>query len=138
MSHFPLPYRWFLIKGLSNWQPWYFIDTAESVQQPPRFSENQNFARAFKAQTGADFDVYLFARRQDMDDFAFFVVRDGKIEDRVVRIHLSFANRLERLSPLRYSDMKLTFIQWVHDEVILDVADWMSEEDLYGCVRVEP
>ena len=132
MSHFPLAYRWFLIKGLSDWQPWYFIDTPETVEREPQFLDNQNFARAFRTETGADFDVYLFARRQDMDDFAFFVVQNGRIEDRVVRIHLSFSNRFELRDPLRYSDPKFTFIEWVREEVISDVSDWMSEEDLPG------
>ncbi len=131
MKYFPLAYRWFLVKGLTDWEPWYFVDTVETVKAEPRFLENQNFARAFKVETGADFNVYLFARRQDMDDFAFFIVHNGKIEDKVVHIHLSFANRLELRNPLRYTDSHFTFIQWLRKEVISDVADWMTEEDLY-------
>lgn len=131
MNHFPLPYRWFLIKGLSNWQPWEFIDTPESVEREPLWSENVNLAHQFKTETGADFDVYLFARRRDMDDFAFFVIREGKIEDKVVRAHLSFANSAEVGRPLRYPDVKLTFLEWIRQEAIWDVADWMSEENLH-------
>lgn len=129
--HFPLAYRWFLAKGLTNWQPWYFIDTDATVQGKPDFAANQFASNAFQAETGADFDVYLFARRQDMDDFAFFVVRDGKIEDRVVTIHLSFAKRMEFASPLRYDQTGQGFTQWLRETVIADVEDWISEEDIH-------
>jgi len=128
---FPIAYRWFLAKGLTDWQPWYFVDTDESVQNSPDHAANQFAARAFEMETGADFHVYLFARRQDMDDFAFFIVRDGKIEDKVLSIHLSFANRLELAAPLRYSEITQTFTQWLRETVIADVEDWISEEDMY-------
>jgi hypothetical protein len=107
MHHFPLPYRWFIVKGLTKWEPWYFLDTSETVTEAPVFDErNEPFAREFKLETGADFDVYLFARRQDMDDYAFFVFRDGKIEDKVISIHLTFSKRLELRNPLRYSTIR--------------------------------
>jgi hypothetical protein len=128
--HFPLAYRWFLSKGLTDWEPWYFTDDAASVQQRPDFSKNEFASRAFAVETGADFDVYLFARRQDMDDYAFFVVRDGKIEDKVMTIHLSFAKRFELKTPLLYSQVHRRFMQWVGEVVVADVADWMSEDDI--------
>jgi hypothetical protein len=63
----PLAYRWFIRKGLTNWQPWHFVDTVETLQHAPRLADNENFARAFKIETRADFDVYLFGRRQDRE-----------------------------------------------------------------------
>ena len=130
-DNFPLAYRWFLAKGLTNWQPWYFVDTDATAQDGPDFASNQFATTAFQLETGADFDVYLFARRQDMDDFAFFVIRDGKIEDKVVSIHLSFARRLELSNPLRYDQISQGFTQWLRESVLADVGDWMSEEDMY-------
>jgi hypothetical protein len=131
-SDFPLAYRWFLAKGLTNWQPWYFTDTDATAQDGPDLAANQFAQNAFQMETGADFDVYLFARRQDMDDFAFFVVRDGKIEDKVVTIHLSFAERFELSSPLAYDQISQGFTQWLRETVMVDVEDWMSEADMYG------
>lgn len=128
---FPLAYRWFFAKGLTNWQPWYFIDTDATLKNEPNFAANQFAKDAFQLETRADFDVYLFARRQDRDDFAFFVVRAGKIEDRVVTIHLSFAKRLELPSPLRYDQISQNLVQWLRKTVIADVEEWMSEEDMY-------
>lgn len=128
---FPLAYRWFLTRGLTNWQPWYLIDTEETLRGEPDFTANEFASKAFQQETKADFHVYLFARRQDRDDFAFFAVHDGKIQDKVVTIHLSFAKRLELSSPLRYCDISQGFTQWLRGIVIADVEEWMSEDDLY-------
>ena len=127
---FPLSYRWFISRGLTSWQPWYFIDDQQSLRLDPDFSKNDFAVRAFKTETRADFDVYLFARRQDMDDFAFFVVKDGKIEDKVVTIHLTFAKKLELKAPLQYGQVTRSFVAWMREDVIPDVEDWMNEDDL--------
>ena len=80
---------------------------------------------------GIGLDGELKTRRQDTDDFAFFVVRDGTIEDKVISIHLTFAKVLEVRNPLRYPAIEYTFIQWLRKEVIPDVADSMSEVDMH-------
>ena len=129
MPPWPLPYRWFIFKSLTNWQPWSFVDTVASINAPPDLAANAFASNACKIETGADFDVYLFARRQDRDDFAFFIVKDGKIEDKVINIHLSFASKLELRNPLRYGDIKGGFGAWMQATVMPDVIEWMSEED---------
>lgn len=129
-NFFPISYRWFISKNLTNWQPWYFLDTSDSIKKSPDFAANDFAVRAFKNETGADFDVYLFARRQDMDDFAFFVVKDGVVEDRVISIHLSFAGKMELKTPLLDSDVKETFLSWIRETAIRDVENWISEEDM--------
>ncbi|MCP4374297.1 MAG: hypothetical protein GY797_40280 [Deltaproteobacteria bacterium] len=129
-KNFPLPYRWFISKGLTNWEPWSFIDDDVSVECRPDFSKNKFAVNAFKNETASDFDIYLFARRQDRDDFAFFVIRDGKVEDRVISIHLSFAGKLDIKQPLKYEEKYHTFLEWINNIVIQDVDDWMEEEDL--------
>ena len=83
-SVLPPAYRWFIAKGMTNWEPWYFVDQYELQDASQAY-----FSDVFKIETRADFDVRLFARRQDRDDFAFFVSRNGAIEDRVVTIHLA-------------------------------------------------
>ena len=128
----PLAYRWFLNKGLSNWEPWYFMENAGATTVDVDVSQEAAMARQFMIESGAeDFGVHLFARRQDCDDFAFFVVKDRVIEDRTINWHLSFANKLELKSPLRYGDLtSRSFIEWVRDTALPDVEDWMSEEDM--------
>jgi hypothetical protein len=121
-SNLPLAYRWFVAKGLTNLQPWYFVSEADAT--------NPHLIAQFRLETGADFDVRLFARRQDRDDFAFFVTRAGQVEDRVISIHLSFVKKFELRSPLLYTREFPTFMDWVHNRALVDVADWMSEDDL--------
>lgn len=128
----PISYRWFIAKGLTKWQPWYFIDTIETIGCEPELSTNDFFHQVFKKETGADFDVYLFARRQDQEDFAFFVVKDGRVEDRVVSIHLAFAGGVSLDPPLRYANIEQTFMNWIREVVMVDVEqDWMMEADLF-------
>lgn len=127
---FPLPYRWFLNKGLVNWEPWYFMDSRESINSRPNFAQNSELSKQFKIETGAEFDVYLFARRQDQDDFAFFIIEDGKLLDRVVTIHLSFVNKLELKQPLKSQEINKSFIDWVRTVALQDVDEWIEEENL--------
>ncbi|WP_327438093.1 hypothetical protein [Pseudomonas donghuensis] len=127
---YPLAYRWFIHKGLTDWEPWYFCDTQASLQQAPDLTRNTFAARAFAKETGADFEVYLFARRQDREDFAFFVVRDGVIEDKVITVHLSFADKLELRSRLSYEQVTRSFSEWVAEVALADALEWMSEDDL--------
>ena len=128
----PIAYRWFLAKGLTNWQPWHFAHTTETALTTPVVPVTESFARAFKTETGADFDVCMFAQRQDMDTFAFFIVRNGIIEDNVISIHLSFARKQELQSPMKYSELQppQRFTQWIRDIALVDVEDWISEEDM--------
>ncbi|UMR28693.1 hypothetical protein MJ904_16305 [Massilia sp. MB5] len=128
----PLAYRWFLAKGLTDWEPWYFVDTLDSLGKGVDLGRNRFAAQAFAAETGADFEVYLFARRQDRETFAFFAVRDGVVLDRVVSIHLSFAGRLELPTPLRVGDLGMSFTDWVGDVCLRDAAELMDEGDLLG------
>ncbi|MBB3118476.1 hypothetical protein [Pseudoduganella violacea] len=128
----PLAYRWFLAKGLTDWEPWYFVDTLDSLGKGVDLARHRFAAEAFAAETGADFEVYLFARRQDMETFAFFAVRDGFILDRVVSIHLSFSGRRELRSPLRVEDLEMSFTDWVGSVCLRDAAELMDEEDLLG------
>jgi hypothetical protein len=127
----PLAYRWFLNKGLADWQPWYFMENSGAATVDLEASLETHFSRQFQIETGADFGVHLFARRQDRDDFAFFVTSNGAIEDRTVTIHLSFANKFELKTPLRHAELKsIPFIQWVRDVALVDVEDWMNEGDM--------
>lgn len=68
----PISYRRFIAKGLTKWQPWYFIDTIETIGCEPELSTNDFFHQVFKKETGADFDVYLFARKAGPRGFRLF------------------------------------------------------------------
>ncbi len=128
----PLSYRWFIAKGLTKWQPWYFMDTIETIKCEPNLRASDLFRQFFLDETGADFDVYLFARRQDCDDFAFFLVRDGKVEDKVVSLDLDLWGGWRLSPPLRYANIEQTFLNWIREVVMVDIErDWMMEADLF-------
>ena len=129
---FPLPYRWVIARHLTDWTPWHFEDDMASISLAPNLEKNEFARRAFHRETGADFDVYLFARRQDMDEFAFFTVTDGRLDDDVITIHLSFSNHLELRAPLEKPHLGQTrgLMKWIREVAIRDAEEWMSEEDL--------
>ena len=56
-----------------------------------------------------------------MDDYAFFVVKDRIIQDKVVSIHLSFAKQLELKAPLQSADISTTFAKWIRSVVLPNV-----------------
>lgn len=92
----PRIYRRLIARGYTQWDPWHFEDDAASVALPGDFAKNEFFQKAFRTETGADFDVYLFARRRGREDFAFFsVAADGSIEDSTYTLHLTFSGRFE-------------------------------------------
>ena len=95
-ARLPRIYRRLIARGYTQWDPWYFEDDAASVVLPANFAKNEFFQKTFRTETGADFDVYLFARRRDREDFAFFsVAPDGSIEDATYTLHLTFSGKFE-------------------------------------------
>lgn len=133
----PAAYRWFLLRGLTDWTPWHLED---DFAQPLIISERRKYLQdQCRIETGADFDFYLFAQRQDRDDLAFFICGpDGQIEDSTLTIHLSFSGRLEFTKgtltrPER--DARIPFIQWIRTVATDDMQDWIEDfeanPDLY-------
>jgi len=95
-SRLPRIYRRLIARGHTNWEPWSFEDDAASVLTPIDLAKNAFFQKAFRKETGAEFDVYLFSRRGDRDDFAFFsIADDGSIENSTFTRHLSFSDKFE-------------------------------------------
>ncbi len=131
---FPRAYRWLILKTLTDWEPWHFLDDANSIRTPPDILRSEYFQREFQIETGADYEVYLFARRQDREDFAFFVLGpNGQIEDSVVSWHLTFSGRRETFVKEPFQrpapDEQLKLLDWIRNEAIPDVEDWISMDD---------
>ena len=120
---FPPAYKHFVDNGLDSLEPWQLCDAPGTIDAPPDFERHRFASKQCKRETGAQFDLYLFARRTDMDDFAFFVVRDNVIEDKVFTIHLSFVNKMELRSPLRYEQVQQNFMDWVRTTAMDDMQE---------------
>lgn len=127
-SLFPPAYQRFVLSGV-DLQPWTLEDDAATVAQVPDFAREELLARQCRLETGAKFHFYLFGRRRDRDDYAFFIVRNGKIEDKVLSLHLAFTDQLELLQPLRYNSVYLSFKQWVRTVAVEDMKDRQQEQE---------
>lgn len=127
----PAAYRWFLLKGLTDWTPWHLEDDSSAAKAPIDFERNKYFQDQCKIETGADFDFYLFARRQDREDFASFICGpEGQVEDSTITIHLSFSGRLEFTKGVLTrpeGDEKVSFIEWVRTIATDDMQDWIED-----------
>lgn len=129
MSKLPRLYRRLIADGMTTWGPWYLIDDAESILAPVDMQKNGSLQRQFRMEANAGFEVYLFARRQDQDDFAFFHVdKNGVVQDSVHLSHLAFSSGPDELTPKHVvehkhqSDLK----GWLRDVAIPDMMDWFQ------------
>ena len=113
----PLALRWILANGVSELRPWRFFDS----------NEGESAERAFAQESGSVTRVKVFASRQDCDDFAGFVVEDGKVTDRVVYFHPSFNGSTHtHLVNSRHPSL----FAFLRDVVLGDTEDWCAEDEL--------
>ncbi len=76
-------------------------------------------------------EVFVFARRQDCDDFAGLEVLAGRISERVIYFHPVFAEGTSG-TPRTWNIVIRTFenvFEFVAKQVIPDMSDWASTED---------
>jgi len=116
-SDWPLAYRWARANGLRKLLPWHFLDDSEGLAADAQFKKERTDLR----------EVRTFARRQDCDDFAGFLIVNGVTSDHVIYFHPSFGGtRNEYMISGEYAD----FWSFFKEIVIGDTVDWQSEEDL--------
>lgn len=118
----PNALRWLLVQGLTHFTPWHLI----------RSPEEMAFAsRAFAREDVAEGQVFVFARRQDCDDFAGLEIRHGVLTDRVICFHPVFASGLSQ-TPRTWNIVQETFedmFEFLTKRVVPDMKDWASVED---------
>jgi hypothetical protein len=97
--------------------PWHFLDDSEGSSADAQFKKERTDLR----------EVRTFARRQDCDDCAGFLVVDGVISDHVIYFHPSFAGTPNKdMISCEYASFWIFF----EEVVIRDTIDWESEESL--------
>ena len=119
----PNALRWFLAQDLTSFTPWHFI--VES-------SEMAFAANAFQREDVRNGEVFVFARRQDCDDFAGLELINGRTSDRVIYFHPVFDDS-SRASPRTWNIVIATFddvFEFVTQRVIPDMKDWALTEDV--------
>lgn len=123
-SSWPNALRWFLVQGLGSFTPWHFIEDPDEME----FA-----AEAFHREDINAGEVFVFAHRQDCDDFAGLEIRDGELTDRVIYFHPVFASSFEDPSTPRTWNIVVEAFNDVFDfvaqRVIPDMKDWAVVED---------
>ncbi|GAB1266537.1 hypothetical protein [Aurantivibrio infirmus] len=116
----PNSLRWFLCQNLNQFTPWHLLEHAK---------EFESAANAFEREDTKHRKVFVFASRQDNDDFAGLEIIDGKIIETVICFHPVFSagecNREWDITDQQYSDV----FEFVAKRVIPDMKDWAITED---------
>lgn len=118
----PNALRWFLSQGLTRFTPWHFLSGA---------SDFEFASRAFQREDVSRREVFVFASRQDCDDFAGLLVVDGRITERVVHFHPVFSNT-SKPSPRTWNIVLHCYddvFDFVRAQVIGGMKDWSLAED---------
>lgn len=120
----PNALRWFLAQDLCHFAPWHFL-------KEPR--ELEFAADAFKQEDLNTGEVFVFARREDCDDFAGLAVVSGKITNKVLHFHPVFGRgpsdspspRTHNIVCGKFEDV----FEFVAQRVIPDMKDWALHDD---------
>ena len=118
----PNALRWFLAQGLTSFTPWHFI------REPEQFAFAAN---AFRREDVSHGEVFVFAQRQDCDDFAGLQVVEGRITDTVICFHPVFGG-VSIPPPRTWNIVDSTFedvFEFVARQVIPDMKDWALISD---------
>jgi hypothetical protein len=119
----PLALRWLRAHGLRGLTPWHFIDRSEDVS-----SLRVEYRAEVADGSQPEKDFLPFARRQDQDDVAGFVIEQGTASTRVISVHLTWSGRAEE-SGFPRIDRYTDLWEWMK-AVIDETATWCSEEDM--------
>tara|TARA_R110001592_G_scaffold360807_1_gene669873 strand:+ start:69 stop:461 length:393 start_codon:yes stop_codon:yes gene_type:complete len=119
-NNWPNALRWFLCQNLSQLTPWHLLERA---------TEFDSAANAFEREDVKCRKVFVFASRQDNDDFAGLEIIDGKISDTVICFHPVFSSGESKrewdITDQQYVDV----FEFVAKQVIPDMKDWAITED---------
>ena len=121
----PLSYRWIRAHGIKSLTPWHLIDSNSEAEA----LRTEYQAEVAESRASIPSDLRMFARRQDCDDVAGFIVDDGQMTGAVVVVHLTWSGKPEPdgwPSLTRFAD----FESWMTQEVWPTSLEWMSEEEL--------
>jgi hypothetical protein len=114
--------RWFLVQNLQSFTPWHFIEDKDDFI----FA-----AKAFAREDIHNGNVFVFASRQDNDDFAGLEILDGIITSKVIVFHPVFSTEP---SQRRWNIVNAIFsdvFDFVSNQVIPDMKDWSIDEDAF-------
>jgi hypothetical protein len=114
----PNALRWFLVQGLRQFAPWHFISEPAQCEAA---------ATAFLREDLHRREVFVFAFRQDCDDFAGLELANGVMTNRVICFHPSFSSNVPGwdIVDAMYEDV----FEFVASHVIPEMKAWADTED---------
>ena len=119
-NNWPNALRWFLVQNLHSFTPWHI------------FSEPTEFefaAKAFEREDTNKGKVFVFASRQDNDDFAGLEIINNVLTDKVLVFHPVFStgttDRKWNIVNAVYEDV----FEFFSKQVVPDMKDWAFDED---------
>ena len=118
---YPVEFRWLIAHGFKGLTPWHFIDAKRA----------ESLRCEFQKETGSPNhkiqDILPFASRQDRDDIAGFLIKNGVVTTCVIEVHLTWKGSPETIG---YPTIDLYDSIWVWLKTVLDeTALWCSEQE---------
>ena len=119
-NQWPNALRWFLSQGLLSFTPWHLLNDP---------SEYEFASMAFEREDPSEGKVFVFASRQDNDDFAGLEIIKGKVTDRVICFHPVFSHGVPDRKWNIVSAVFEDVFEFMSKQVIPDMKDWAITED---------
>ena len=114
----PIEYRWLKAHDFKLMTPWYLLEISAGVS---------GIRKEYRLESGKD--LLPFARRQDNDDIAGFIMSNGNILPEVLTVHLTWSGKLER-EGYPITNKSQSMLLWITEVVFPATQDWISEEEL--------
>ena len=121
-KNWPNALRWFLIQNLHSFTPWHMLNSTD---------EFDFAAKAFEREDTSRGNVFVFASRQDNDDFAGLEIINGKITDKVICFHPVFVTGESDRSWNIVSAVYDNVFDFMSKQVIPDMKDWALTDDTF-------
>lgn len=102
--------------------PWHFLRKPQGYE---------GAAKALLREDVHEREVFVFASRQDRDDYAGLLIENGVITDRVLCFHPVFASE-EVASARNWNIVQASYedvFDFVARQVIPDMKEWAKDED---------
>ena len=115
----PNSYNWFVKLKLTKFIPWHF-------EEELRLNSIGN--ERFKIENNSNREVLTFGNRQDMDTFAGFEIKNGKVCENVIVFHPSFQKNVSDWNIIEneYSD----FFEFMRNQVLTEMKEWIIDDEI--------
>ena len=125
-SNWPNALRWFLVQNTESFCPWHFLTESTMFE----FA-----AQAFANEDVKNRTVFVFASRQDNDDFAGLEIVEGTITDKVIVFHPTFGSgKSARSWDIVDTEFKDVF-EFLSNHIVPDMQDWALTEDAFDILE---